>query len=475
MPEEVRPTQEEILAFVNASASPFPLHYGAFIMGYHGRTERLTKYGPDGFHPVHLGDVIKHQYRVLAKLGAGGFGTVWLCRDTINSRYVALKIDTARNFKPDYLPIECYLATLDQSISGSQYFNAPLDYFTIFGPNGKHQCIVSLVLGPEIAPDIWRYIEKDRRASVLRDTARQAVEAMQFLHDNNIFHGDFRPSNILIKLTSFDHLPEAEVLRRLCQPKRKMLPVVDIASGGVPPAFLPRYVVEAVDIGQIGIEFFTSTISVIDFGVSGLVDASGCAIEQFQQWKQFAIPASYQPPEVLLLFNKRLRGEPSADLPHLSRGNPRTADRWALACTIAEIRMQERLFLGSKPELVLCDMVSFFGKLPQSWWNEWNTRSAYFTEDGLSKAAKPGTKDRERLPLIHQRIRAKDSPATGQSYPAIYRLEMVLMGYDSPNHLEPPSEDEQRLLADLLRKMCHYDPSQRLRLPEALQHDWLIR
>jgi serine/threonine-protein kinase SRPK3 len=475
MPEEVRPTQEEILAFVNSSPSPLPLHYGAFMMEYHGTTEHLTKYGPGGFHPVHLGDAIKYQYRVLAKLGSGGFGTVWLCRDTVNNRYVALKIDIARNFKPDYLPMECYLATLDQSISGSRYFDAPLDYFTIFGPNGKHQCIVSPVLGPEIAPDIWRYTEKDSRAFVLRDIARQAVEAMQFLHGNRIFHGDFRPSNILLKLRSFDHLPEAEVLRRLCQHDRRMFPVVDIASGGVPPAFLPRYIVEAVDIGQIGTEFLTPTISVIDFGVSGFVDASGRIVKKFQQWKHFTIPAPYQPPEILLLFNKRLRGEQLAHMPHLSHGTPRSADRWALACTIAEIRMQEYLFMGSKPKHVLYDMVNFFGKLPQPWWNEWSDRTSYFTEDGLIRAALPGAQGGDGLPLVDRRVRAKVTPAAGQPYPAAYSLEMALTGNDSPYCLQSPSRDEQRLLADFLRKMCHYDPSKRLRLSAALQHEWFLQ
>lgn len=474
MPEEVRPTQDEILAFVNASP-PSLLHYGAFMMGFRGTTERLNKYGPGGFHPVHLGDVIKYQYRVLAKLGSGGFGTVWLCRDTITNRYVALKIDMARNFKPDHLPMECYLATLDQSISGSQYFDAPLDYFTILGPNGKHQCIVSPVLGPEIAPDIWRYIEKDRRAVVLRDIARQAVKAMRFLHNNQIFHGDFRPSNILLKLRSFDHLPETEVLRRLCQHDCRTFPVVDITSGGVPPAFLPRYIVEAVDIGQIGMEFVTPTISVIDFGVSGFLDASGRVIEKFQQWKHFTIPAPYQPPEILLPFNKRLEGEPLADVPHFSFGTPKRADRWALACTIAEIRMQEPLFMGSKPKDVLYDMVNFFGKLPQPLWNEWSTRSSFFTEDGLIRAALPGAKGSDGLPLVDPRVRAKVTPDAGQSYLAIYSLEMALMGNDSPYCLQPPSQDEQRLLADLLRKMCHYDPSKRLRLSAALQHDWMTQ
>ena len=43
--------------------------------------EDINQYIPGGFHPIRLGDVLsstKAQYRVLHKLGRGGFSTVWL-------------------------------------------------------------------------------------------------------------------------------------------------------------------------------------------------------------------------------------------------------------------------------------------------------------------------------------------------------------------------------------------------------------
>lgn len=44
--------------------------------------EPLFRYRPGGFHPVHLGDTFKEgRYRVIHKLGYGGFSTIWLARD----------------------------------------------------------------------------------------------------------------------------------------------------------------------------------------------------------------------------------------------------------------------------------------------------------------------------------------------------------------------------------------------------------
>ena len=48
--------------------------------------EQLSRYEPGGYHPVHLGDLFKDgRYRIVDKLGFGGFSTVWLARD---SQYV---------------------------------------------------------------------------------------------------------------------------------------------------------------------------------------------------------------------------------------------------------------------------------------------------------------------------------------------------------------------------------------------------
>jgi hypothetical protein len=43
--------------------------------------EKLERYCPGGYHPIHLGDVLQDQYKILHKLGFGSEATVWLARD----------------------------------------------------------------------------------------------------------------------------------------------------------------------------------------------------------------------------------------------------------------------------------------------------------------------------------------------------------------------------------------------------------
>jgi hypothetical protein len=44
--------------------------------------EPLHRYHKGGYHPVHLGDLLSNgRYKILHKLGWGGYSTVWAARD----------------------------------------------------------------------------------------------------------------------------------------------------------------------------------------------------------------------------------------------------------------------------------------------------------------------------------------------------------------------------------------------------------
>src|ERR1700733_10118486 len=53
-----------------------------FIPSRLDEIEDIEDYHPGGYHPISIGDTFDHgRFRVLHKLGFGGYSTVWLARD----------------------------------------------------------------------------------------------------------------------------------------------------------------------------------------------------------------------------------------------------------------------------------------------------------------------------------------------------------------------------------------------------------
>lgn len=103
--------------------------------------ETLEKYEPGRYHPIMVGDVLHNRYRIVDKLGYGGYSTVWLAHDTSSKRYVAVKVGIADS-PPHETKILRALAQNHSSYKhpGRDAMPLPLDEFEISGPNGTHQC-----------------------------------------------------------------------------------------------------------------------------------------------------------------------------------------------------------------------------------------------------------------------------------------------------------------------------------------------
>lgn len=161
--------------------------HGTYLDGINESLEPLEEYQEGGFHPIHLDDMLgtSGRYRVIHKLGHGGFGTVWLCRDLQDPGYVAVKV-MAGDVAPETLS-DLKLTQFDQSASGAEHIAIPLDTFSIIGPNGSHQCVVLPVLGPCVSPRLWLRLKDPE--PVLRGMAYQSALAMSFLHKQGFCHG----------------------------------------------------------------------------------------------------------------------------------------------------------------------------------------------------------------------------------------------------------------------------------------------
>ena len=153
-----------------------------------GDTENLEKYKPGGFHPVHLGDTfLDGRYKIIHKIGAGGFSTVWLARDNSAGGWVALKIVVA-NHSASVETKSSAVRLAAERCSGPTAFVADDHHFTIDGPNGHHLCLVLPLLGPSA-----HQMTFDRRSrlrpALARKASYQTATALVALHAQGLCHG----------------------------------------------------------------------------------------------------------------------------------------------------------------------------------------------------------------------------------------------------------------------------------------------
>lgn len=141
--------------------------------------ETIGAYGPEGFHPVQLGDVFGGRYEVVRKLGFGRDSTVWLADDTRyihpicilvfntrDSRAVALKIIAARAGTIEMENL-LKLQKIEPGHPGHSHLPDLLDHFEHKGPNGTHSCLVFEVLGESIGWFCRRMFSNRRLPPVL--------------------------------------------------------------------------------------------------------------------------------------------------------------------------------------------------------------------------------------------------------------------------------------------------------------------
>ncbi|KAI0404077.1 kinase domain-containing protein [Xylaria palmicola] len=295
--------------------------------------EDVERYRPGGFHPIYIGDMIGDNYRVLHKLGCGGFSTVWLARDIRDNQLYAIKV-LAVDAPKDELNIYHHLMN-----SGGTHPNISNLYaqFTIQGPNGSHQCLVLSVLGPSIE----KIQHSGFAVELKRAVAKQIACGLAHLHKAGVCHGDLTHANVLFGLRDVSRWSDSEVYQHLGAPNTAQLLRL---NGSLPPPWAPKYIVEAIQFKDIDPDLLSGNICIVDFGISFLVDRPPSDI--------FGIPLSFMAPELCF-------------------GAPRSPsnDVWAMGCLIFELYTGRVLFpiIFDRLDILVGTIVNTLGQLPSHW------------------------------------------------------------------------------------------------------------
>ncbi|KAK8014687.1 kinase-like protein [Apiospora arundinis] len=424
--------------------------------------ENVETYREGGFHPVKLGDRLLNEFEVVAKLGHGGFGTVWLCEEGYaydgHTNWKAVKIIAADQSVEDNPELRIIEDLQSQGVTRAQWEAAgimlPLRHFWIRGPNGTHLCLVFPVMGPNLRS------QTRASADTIKEIFTQAGKSLQFLHRHGICHGDFRSDNILLHVNDVDKLSKKEMMTLLEAPRTEQVRLAggtELNPGPDEECRAPPYLVECSNIGILGPKTQTATI---DFGIS------------YRSGDPRSSSASRR----------------SGRRPRRNTGE--ACDVWSFIAMIHEIRCRGELWGSDTRREYVRDLETLLGPLPASYRRAWKREMVKEgiikldlddhdgDDDGTTESLRPVSAAAEHIEKVRKEAREKSGYT--DYLQGLIGAERDQVQYQRDiNYVASPTsvpwrvpEDEVYQLADLFRKVLKYDPDDRIDIDEVMRHEW---
>ncbi|KAL4887801.1 kinase-like domain-containing protein [Aspergillus ambiguus] len=400
--------------------------------------EWVEDYRPGGYHPVVLGDVFNDgQYKIIRKLGEGSYSTVWLARDLRNCRYVVLKVLVSEiKGVIAELRILRHLTEVAPA-EAARHVTRLLDEFEHHGPNGLHRCLVFEPMGPSVNTMVEELPQfKPRRRGMkvryplwmTKSILKQSLQALAFLHEHGIAHGDFQPGNILFTLHDIDSMAEDSLRQQEDVQARSISPPVQRLDSKQ-DRWAPRYLCVAQPLVP-----FTSYTEGLKIKLSDM----GGAFFFTDPPKKPVTPLGLRPPELIL-----------------TGAVDNTIDVWSFGCLFFELITGQPLFCipGSEYENddYLLSLTARLGALPDELFRHWETSSLYFTPDRqLFNCQLGGVAPGEEPLMVEQ-----------TSMEALFDMA------------EPDlDEEEAQKVKTLIRWILQYDPMKRPSPAKILSEPW---
>ncbi|KAH6612603.1 serine protein kinase [Boeremia exigua] len=392
--------------------------------------EPLHRYQTGGYHPVHLGDFLHDgRYKILHKLGWGGYSTVWAARDQKTNTYVAVKILVAeQRCQNRELATLRTLKEVQSDQPGYQNVMTMQDFFQVQGPNGTHDCLVLEMLGPNLGDFIGAYVDEHRYpGKVVKSVVAETLLGLHHLHEQGIVHGDLHTRNVAFTIPSVQELREQEFLQKLGDPNTSPIRRVDGAP--LEPS-MPQYLVMPTDYPH-DCESAFGPVKIIDFGQC--FSSNDIPLE-------LHTPISVRPPEVVFKDKVDYR-----------------MDLWSMGCMLFELVTKQLPFdaLMQTPSGLVAQMLERTDEaLPRRWQEIWRPMSLE------NQARRDKLRAKYSLPL-----------EAGRQYGLQEWLHK--MYFETEQRVDLSQEDMFKVGA-LIHRMLRLEPAARPSARELLQDSWFL-
>ncbi|MBX9693647.1 MAG: serine/threonine protein kinase, partial [Cyanobacteria bacterium] len=146
---------------------------------------------PDDIFPV-------ARYKPISEIGRGSYGSVYLCRDRLLEKKVAVK--TLHTLSAEQLML------FQEEAKATSQLNHPNIVTTLdFGATESGVPFMVMEYVPGIS--LEQKLKKEKlTTSTLLEIAGYVCEALAYAHDRGVFHRDIKPSNILLGNIEADNM-----------------------------------------------------------------------------------------------------------------------------------------------------------------------------------------------------------------------------------------------------------------------------